>query len=319
MILSKRNVARRAVGGLALAIICTQQTGCAWLDQRLRLAAFRPTPASEADQQKLPSDVQVYFAPAQRSPNEPNDTSDTNDTNDTNDTKESTGASNTLERVSFLYFPAKEAQAPTVLYLHGVFRNALQNQPKIQAIRDSGFNVLALDYRGWGLSTRITPSEESVIADAKVGFDELQKREPRANQRIVYGHSMGGAVATALVSSAEADSARLGGLVLESTFTSVRSLTLQARWYGFIMLPFIGKTFDSAALIGKIKLPIWMMHGGKDTTVPLALGQALAQAAPEGTQLEVFDDAQHSDLHRVDSKRYRGIWRAIGEKISAKR
>jgi uncharacterized protein len=310
MILSKRNVAKRVTGAFVLAIICIQLTGCARLDQRLRLAAFRPTAASEADQQKLPNDVQVYFAPAQRSPHEPNNT---------NETTESTQASQTPERVSFLYFPAKEPQAPTVLYLHGVFRNALQNQPKIQAIRDSGFNVLALDYRGWGLSTKIIPSEESVIADAKVGFDELQKRELRANQRIVYGHSMGGAVATALVSSVEADSARLGGLVLESTFTSVRSLTLQARWYGFIMLPFIGKTFDSAAVIGKIKLPIWMMHGAKDTTVPLALGQALAQAAPEGTQLEVFDDAQHSDLHRVDSKRYRGIWRAIGEKISANR
>jgi uncharacterized protein len=316
MILSKRNVARRVIGVLALAIICTQQTGCAWLDQRLRLAAFRPTPASETDQQNLPSDVQVYFAPAQRSPNEPNDA---NNTSNTNETTESTQASNTPERVSFLYFPAKEAQSPTVLYLHGVFRNALQNQPKIQAIRDAGFNVLVLDYRGWGLSTRITPSEESVIADAKVGFIELQKREPRASQRIVYGHSMGGAVATALVSSVSADSTRLGGLVLESTFASVRSLTLQARWYGFVMLPFIGKTFDSAAVIGKIKLPIWMMHGGKDTTVPLALGQALAQAAPAGTLLEVFDDAQHSDLHRVDSKRYRGIWRAIGEKISANR
>jgi uncharacterized protein len=313
MILSKRNVARRVVGVLALAIICTQQTGCAWLDQRLRLAAFRPTPASETDRQNLPSDVQVYFAPAQRSPNEPNNS------NNSNETTESTQASNTPERVSFLYFPAKEAQSPTVLYLHGVFRNALQNQPKIQAIRDAGFNVLVLDYRGWGLSTRITPSEESVIADAKVGFIELQKREPRASQRIIYGHSMGGAVATALVSSVSADSTRLGGLVLESTFASVRSLTLQARWYGFVMLPFIGKTFDSAAVIGKIKLPIWMMHGGKDTTVPLALGQALAQAAPAGTLLEVFDDAQHSDLHRVDSKRYRGIWRAIGEKISANR
>jgi uncharacterized protein len=298
MILSKLNIARQLIRFFLLVIIGTQLPACAWLDQRLRQAAFRPTPASEADQLKLPSDVQVYLVAAQRSTNEP------------------TELSADPERVSFLYFPAKEAQAPTVLYLHGVFRNALQNQPKIQAIRDAGFNVLALDYRGWGLSTRMTPSEESIIADAKVGFAELQKREPRANQRIVYGHSMGGAVATALVSSVEAEPPALAGLVLESTFTSVRSLTLQARWYGFVLLPFVSNTFDSASMIGRIKLPIWMMHGGKDTTVPLALGQALSQAAPKGTPFEVFEDAQHSDLHRADLPRYNRIWRNIKEKIT---
>jgi uncharacterized protein len=298
MILSKLNITRQLIRFFLVVIIGTQLQGCAWLDQRLRQAAFRPTPASEADQSKLPGDVQVYLVPAQRNINEP------------------TELSAEPERVSFLYFPAKETQAPTVLYLHGVFRNALQNQPKIQAIRDAGFNVLALDYRGWGLSTHTTPSEESVIADAKVGFAELQKREPRANQRIVYGHSMGGAVATALVSSVEAEPPALAGLVLESTFTSVRSLTLQARWYGFVLLPFVSNTFDSASLIGKIKLPIWMMHGGKDTTVPLALGQALSQAAPKGTAFEVFEDAQHSDLHRADLPRYNRIWRTIRERIT---
>jgi uncharacterized protein len=302
MNLSKQGWSRRIAKGLVGAILCSQIYGCAWLDQRLRQAAFRPTPASEADRQQLPTDVEVYFVQAQPSGNEPSNVNTTPET---------------PEKLSFLYFPSNEAQAPTVLYLHGVLRNALQNQPKIQAIRQAGFNVLALDYRGWGLSSRVLPSEESILADAQVGLNELIRRESRASHRIIFGHSMGGAVATALVSnSTSTDKPRVGGLVLESTFASLRSLTLQARWYGFIALPFLGNGFDSAKVIGKIRLPIWMMHGAKDTVVPLDQGQTLAQAAPSGTYFEVFDNAQHSDLHRADADRYRQIWRKISAQIS---
>jgi uncharacterized protein len=308
MNLSKPNSTQPLIGGLFALILCSQLSGCAWLDQRLRQATFRPTQASEIDLHRLPSEAQVYLVAAKRNKDEPYKTT----------SKE--------ENLSFLYFPAKELDAPTVLYLHGVFRNALQNQPKIQAIQQAGFNVLALDYRGWGLSTHIVPSEESVNADAAVGLSELIKREPRPNRRIVFGHSMGGAVAIALVRNYEISKesdlpglSELGGVVLESTFASARSLTLQARWYGFIALPFIRNSFDSAKVIGKIKTPIWMMHGAKDNVVPLDQGQTLAKAAPTGTPFEVFENAQHSDLHRADLLRYSQVWRSISEKISASR
>jgi uncharacterized protein len=302
MNLSKLSQSRQLMYGLFTLVLCTQVSSCAWLDQRLRQATFRPTPASESDRQKLAPDVQVYLVAAKPGVKEPlNDTS-------------------SPQLLSFLYFPASDLTAPTVLYLHGVFRNAIQNQPKIQAIRQAGFNVLALDYRGWGLSSHTLPSEESVTADALVGLDELFKREPRASQRIVFGHSMGGAVATALVSRSEtSDPASLGGLVLESTFASARSLTLQARWYGFIALPFIGNSFDSSNLIGKINSPIWMMHGASDTVVPIEQGQKLARLAPKGTAFEVFENGQHSDLHRSDPTRYKQIWQDIGARISAQR
>jgi uncharacterized protein len=297
--------------GFFALILCSQLSGCAWLDQRLRQKTFRPTQASESDRLRLPKEAQVYLVAAKPSKDEPH--------------KPTT----TEEKLSFIYFPAKEIDAPTVLYLHGVFRNALQNQPKIQAIQQAGFHVLALDYRGWGLSTYIVPSEESVKADAIVGLHELMKREPRPKQRIVFGHSMGGAVATALVSNYETSDESvlielgglggLGGLVLESTFASARSLTLQARWYGFIALPFIRNSFNSVQLIGTIKTPIWMMHGAKDLVVPLEQGKNLAKAAPIGTPFEVFEGAQHSDLHRNDPIRYTQVWQAIGRKISTSR
>jgi uncharacterized protein len=164
----------------------------------------------------------------------------------------------------------------------------------------------------------LVPSEESILSDARVALAELARRETRAQQRLVFGHSMGGALAVALIAdnAAAQNPTALGGLVLESTFASVRSLTRQARWYGFLVVPLVGRQFDPARHIGTLTLPLWMLHGAKDLTVPLAQGQTLAKLAPKGTPFYVFDDATHSDLHRVDRTRYQTIWTSIRESVA---
>ena len=65
-----------------------------------------------------------------------------------------------------------------MLYLHGTLRNLYGNLPKIEALREAGFAILAVDYRGWGDSTRIVPSEDTISADALVAWDELARRQP---------------------------------------------------------------------------------------------------------------------------------------------
>ena len=59
-----------------------------------------------------------------------------------------------------------------LLYLHGTFRHLGQNLPKIDALREAGFAVLAVDYRGWGESAAIVPTEDSIHADAAVAWEE---------------------------------------------------------------------------------------------------------------------------------------------------
>jgi pimeloyl-ACP methyl ester carboxylesterase len=91
-----------------------------------------------------------------------------------------------------------------LLYLHGTFRNLFGNLSKINALRDAGFAVLAVDYRGWGESAPIMPSEASIHADAGRAWAELLKRQPDARHRVIFGHSMGGAVAVRLASTLRA-------------------------------------------------------------------------------------------------------------------
>lgn len=255
--------------------------GCAWLDTSLRNAAFRPTPAQQSDLSILARDVEVYFVPVGAQP----------------------------ERISLYWFPSPTPNAPTVLYLHGVFRHVIQNAPKIEAIRANGFNVLAVDYRGWGLSSPLVPSEQSVVQDAELAFEALRLREPDPSKRLLFGHSLGGAVAVALAQKLPPKS--FAHLALESTFASTRSLTVNARWYGFLLLPLVGNPFDSSAAIAHLPMPISMMHGAQDNTVPISQGKQLHEAAASGTPWVVIENGRHSDLHTADPQAYAAYWQRL--------
>ncbi|MBW6493966.1 MAG: lysophospholipase [Burkholderiaceae bacterium] len=66
------------------------------------------------------------------------------------------------------------------------------------AIRAAGYSVLGVEYRGWGESTQLVPSEDSIYADAEFGWREMVLRQPDPRRRVIYGHSMGAAVAVEL-------------------------------------------------------------------------------------------------------------------------
>jgi fermentation-respiration switch protein FrsA (DUF1100 family) len=90
-------------------------------------------------------------------------------------------------------------------------------------IQNMGCSVFMLEYRGYGLSTG-SPDEEGLMIDAQTAYDYLRKRaETRDNDIVVFGQSLGGAVAVQLVAKNQNDS-RLVGLVLENTFLSMRKL-----------------------------------------------------------------------------------------------
>ncbi|MGZ8255665.1 MAG: alpha/beta hydrolase, partial [Burkholderiaceae bacterium] len=113
------------------------------------------------------------------------------------------------------------ADAPTVLYLHGARWNMNGSVFRIARWHELGFNVLAVDYRGFGKSTDLLPSEETAAEDARLAFKELKRRQPDASRRYLYGHSLGGALAIDLASrELRADPGLVAGVIIESTFTS---------------------------------------------------------------------------------------------------
>jgi pimeloyl-ACP methyl ester carboxylesterase len=174
------------------------------------------------------------------------------------------------------YLPAEDADAPTVLYLHGARRNLNGSMNRIDRLRSLGFNVLAIDYRGFGRSTPMLPSEASSIEDARAAWAELQRRQPDPGRRFVYGYSLGGAIAIALAGETEG----VTGVMVESTFTSIPDLVRQTRWR---WVPFVSlavtQDFDSIGRVRRVSEPLLFIHGTRDGVIPHTMSDELAAAA----------------------------------------
>lgn len=112
----------------------------------------------------------------------------------------------------------------TVLMFHGNAGNIGHRVPIARVLQDVlGCNVLMLEYRGYGLSTGV-PDEAGLKIDAQTGLDYIRQRaETRDSDIVVYGQSLGGAVAINLVAENQ-EQGDIKGLILENTFLSIRKL-----------------------------------------------------------------------------------------------
>lgn len=112
----------------------------------------------------------------------------------------------------------------TIIMFHGNAGNIGHRVPIAKIIEENtGCNILMLEYRGYGMSTG-TPNEVGLMTDAQTGLDWIRNgKETKGNRIVVYGQSLGGAVAIQLVAkNQEADD--VVALILENTFTSIRNL-----------------------------------------------------------------------------------------------
>jgi uncharacterized protein len=216
------------------------------------------------------------------------------------------------EKVHAWYVPTAAidpAKAPTVLYLHGARWNLNGSVFRIDRYNDMGFNVLAIDYRGFGKSTARLPSEQSATEDALAGFAELERRQPNVDKRFVYGHSLGGAIAIDLATRPETQG-RVAGLITEATFTSIGEVVRQLR-YGWVPgLPWlVTQRFDSIDKVRKLNIPTLFVHGSRDRFIPPTMSQALFDAAAQVPQasrrLLIVEGGNHSGYSTIGSDTYR--------------
>ena len=269
---------------LALAFSLLSASGCAWLDAKQRQAIYRPTQGVPADFAGLRAGDQRYFVNLPQSA-----------------AADPTPAA--LQRVEMWWLPHADKGAPTLLYFHGTFRNLFENAHKINSLRAAGFAVLAVEYRGWGVSTSITPSEQTILMDADVAWAELQRRELRPTQRVIYGHSMGSGVAVDLAGRLRAH-ADYSALILESAFSSFADVAREAGVFASLLALANNERFASIEKIGKVHAPLLMIHGSADTTIPITLGKKLFDAANVPKQWLVIDGGTHSDLDDVGKVQY---------------
>lgn len=272
---------------IALSLLST--SGCAWLDARQRQIIYRPTQGVPADFAGLRAGDERYFVDVPQAAAHRNSDAAT--------------VGSAAQRVEMWWLPQADKNAPTLLYFHGTFRTLFDNVHKIEALREAGFAVLAVEYRGWGLSTPITPSEQSILQDADVAWAELQRREPRAKRRVIYGHSMGSGVAVDLASRLRARS-DYGALILEAAITSFSDVAREAGLLAWFISRFNNERFASIEKIAQVQAPLLMIHGSLDTTIPIRVGKKLFAAANPPKQWLTIEGGDHSDLDQIGHAQY---------------
>jgi hypothetical protein len=206
-------------------------------------------------------------------------------------------------RVHAYWFPAssRSVDAPAspraILFLHGNAGNAFHRLPNAEKLARLGAGVLLLDYRGYGRSEG-RPTEAGVLLDARAALEHLTEvRGVPENRIVVFGRSLGGAVAVDL-----AQGRPLAGVILESTFTSVADVAQTLG--GPLLAALVAGRFESEARVAGLRAPALFFHGDRDRVIPYALGRQLFEAVPGPKWFETLVGAGHNDTLRVGGKAY---------------
>lgn len=209
-------------------------------------------------------------------------------------------------RLHALWRDGGRAGAPALLYLHGARRDVESSTWRIEQMHELGFAVLAIDYRGFGLSTDELPSEAIVDEDARAAWRWLAEHQA-ARERYIFGHSLGGAIAVRLA----AEVADAKGLIVEGTFTSIPAVFETFRWGWLPITPLITQRFDSAAKIAQVKVPVLVVHGASDSLIRPELGRALYERAAAPKRFVLVEGGTHYNTNRLGRSQYRAALRDL--------
>lgn len=198
------------------------------------------------------------------------------------------------EKLYAWWAPVADPNAPVLLYLHGARWNLSGSAARIPRWNRMGFSVLAIDYRGFGKSLAAdgaAPSEQRADEDAEAAWQYLARLAPQA-RRFIFGHSLGGAMATHLALN-HPDAA---GLILEASFTSVPDMLKETR-LGFLPVGFlVTQRFDVIDGIEKVRVPVLVAHGTADSIVPFSMGERLFAAARAPKRFVRAEGGSHHNL-----------------------
>jgi fermentation-respiration switch protein FrsA (DUF1100 family) len=210
-------------------------------------------------------------------------------------------------RLDALFLPARGSRV-TVLLAHGNAGNLSHRLDRVIFLQARlRADVLLFDYRGYGRSEG-SPDEEGTYRDGRAAYRWLvEQRGVSPDRLVLFGESIGSAIALDL-----AVSRPCRALVLEAPFTSVPDM---AR----VVLPFLPRAFvrtqyDNLAKVGRLRVPLLVLHGDRDEVVPFSQGRRLFESAPEPKRFYSIPGAGHNDTYLVGGDAY---WSTVAEFLEA--
>ncbi|MDF2446330.1 MAG: hydrolase or acyltransferase, alpha/beta fold family [Moraxellaceae bacterium] len=200
------------------------------------------------------------------------------------------------------FLKAQGASKGTVVFLHGNAQNLTSHVLYVSWLPEAGYNVLIVDYRGYGMSLG-EPTRRGVYDDARAAWHYARTRKDVDPERLIlFGQSLGGATALALAGREELPGLR--AVVADSAFSSYGSIgrekILQIPVLGYLLWPFspliVSSELSATPVVRKIApVPLLLIHGDQDTVVPYSHSQRLYEKAEAPKLLWTLSGGQHTE------------------------
>lgn len=195
------------------------------------------------------------------------------------------------------FFPL-EGDFPVILFCHGNAGNISHRLDNIRLLLQQGLQVFIFDYRGYGKSSG-RPSEKGLYKDGLAAYDYLiAKMHLPPNRIILFGRSLGAAVAIEVALKKNARS-----IIMESAFTSTKDMAKTMFLFNLFSY-FLPANYNNLEKIAYVRIPKLIIHGESDEIVPFSMGQKLFAAAKSPKYFFKIEKAGHNDTYFVGGENY---------------
>lgn len=198
----------------------------------------------------------------------------------------------------FGWYVEATATSAVLLWCHGNAGNIINRLENLRELYRIGLSVFLFDYRGYGRSQG-RPTEEGLYQDAFGAYEYLTRtRRLRPERLIIFGRSLGAAVAGEVAAKKPAS-----GLILESCFLSIEAVA-KFHYYGLPVHWLLGADFRLMDRLPLLSLPKLFIHGNQDDIIPLELGKQVFEAAVPPKSFYVVQGADHNNVPFVGGRAY---------------
>ena len=207
------------------------------------------------------------------------------------------------DTLNAILFKTETAPKATMLFYHGAGGNISTYTFIIEPLVNAGFQVFAVDFRGYGKSTGV-PTHVNIASDAQFIFNQMTKNEKmEETPLIVYGASMGTQIATKITKD---NQSKISGLILDGTVSSFTDIALHStpEEQKSIIKQYVTSPYSAKNDIKEIdNLPKIFIHSQTDESVPFEQGKLVFANASEPKELWAYE-GNHLDAVVNNEKQY---------------
>ena len=191
-----------------------------------------------------------------------------------------------------LWHPSTIENRPTIIYFHGTAGNIEDRLFKAKLFRARGYGIALVGYHGYDGNPGM-PTEQHLYDDGRAAIRSIQNKGVPEKDMVLYGESLGTGIATQMA----AEHRDIRALVLEAPYTSIPDVA-QARYWYFPVHRLIRDRFETFTKIATLNMPILILHGTIDKTVPYRFGKRLYRLVKaKRRQFVRLEGAGHTNLY----------------------